>query len=150
MRLRSAAFLPIAAALTGCQDIVGPVAAAIDASPAAASHGGHGLTVTLNASYFLRPFDVGATFQFVALVTAPSGRELGSIPVKWTTSNPTVATVSSTGLMTAVGPGSAIITAKAANASASAFPVVIDSIRDSDGDGVPDSEDTCPLDPLCQ
>ena len=51
---------------------------------------------------------VGATAQATAEVTATG---FGSLAVNWTTSDPTVATVNATGIITAVGAGTATITA---------------------------------------
>lgn len=82
--------LPIAALLSGCSSLK-----AISINPPAG-------TVTLTA--------VGQTVQYTAL----GANEMGSASpttsnitnsVSWSVSNPTVATISSTGLATAVGPG---------------------------------------------
>ncbi|HXV89972.1 MAG TPA: Ig-like domain-containing protein [Gemmatimonadales bacterium] len=55
---------------------------------------------------------VGGTAQLQAGIRDAQGRALDR-PITWTSSNPAVATVSRTGQVTAVGPGSATITAAA-------------------------------------
>lgn len=54
----------------------------------------------------------GATFQLRAAVLNPLGFELPNRKVTWTSSNPAIASVSDTGLATAVAPGTVTITAK--------------------------------------
>lgn len=55
---------------------------------------------------------VGSTAQFVATATTQSGTtEDVTTSAAWSSSDPLIATVSATGLVTAVAPGSAVITA---------------------------------------
>ena len=61
---------------------------------------------------------VGQTVQLGAETLDADGNVLPGRPVSFTTSNPTVATVSNTGLVTALVPGSAIITAASEGKSA--------------------------------
>lgn len=63
---------------------------------------------------------VGATQQLSATVTDQSGAPISSPKVAWSSNNPTVATVSATGLVTSKGSGSAVITAAAGSVSATA------------------------------
>ena len=55
--------------------------------------------------------DSGSTFQFAAVLVDHAGRTLTGRTVAWSSSNPTVATVSSSGLVTGIKSGSATITA---------------------------------------
>lgn len=57
----------------------------------------------------------GATQQFVATATDASGTPIPGTTFTWTSDTPAAATVSSAGLVTGVAPGSAVITAAAAN-----------------------------------
>ena len=52
---------------------------------------------------------VGATAQLVATTTSATGATLSGRAVAWTSGAPGIASVSSTGLVTALGPGSAVI-----------------------------------------
>ncbi|MGW8268207.1 MAG: Ig-like domain-containing protein, partial [Longimicrobiales bacterium] len=61
---------------------------------------------------------VGQTVQFTAVVRDQLGREMPEVPVTWYCSDEAVATVSASGLATAVGDGNATVLAAA---SASAF-----------------------------
>jgi uncharacterized protein YjdB len=63
---------------------------------------------------------VGQQAQFVAALTDASGTALTGRRVIWTSSNPAVVTVDTTGFATGVGAGSATITATSAGKSASA------------------------------
>ena len=67
------------------------------------------VTVTATATSLL----TGATTQATAVLRDASGAILTGRAVTWTSSNTAVATVSGTGLITAVGVGTAIITASA-------------------------------------
>ena len=58
---------------------------------------------------------VGQTVQLTAVVRDSLGRPLPSEPVTWSSGNDGVATVNSQGLVTAVGPGTAEITARSGN-----------------------------------
>ncbi len=63
---------------------------------------------------------VGATQQFSAVATDASGKAVTGQTVAWSTSNASVATVSTTGLVTAVAVGAATITATVGGAAGSA------------------------------
>jgi trimeric autotransporter adhesin len=67
---------------------------------------------------------VGGTRQFTATAHAADGTPLPDRPITWTSSAPAVATVSATGLVTAVAPGQATITASAEGQSATASVTV--------------------------
>lgn len=73
--------------------------------------------ITLNANSISMQ-TIGATYQLTA-TTTPAGEN-----VTWSSSNTSVATVSSTGLVTSVAYGSATITATAGNVSATCSVVV--------------------------
>lgn len=61
----------------------------------------------------------GATTQFSVTVKDEGGRPVLGVPVTWSSSNSAVATVSSSGLVTALAEGSALITAKSGALNAS-------------------------------
>jgi uncharacterized protein YjdB len=63
---------------------------------------------------------VGATQTLTATVRAPGGAPLPGEPVTWLTNDASVATVSTSGLVTGVGAGTATITATSSTKSASA------------------------------
>src|SRR5581483_11340327 len=83
-------------------DSTGPVAASISA-------GASGLILD----------GLGVSHQLVATVSDQKGATISTAAVVWTTSAANVATVSPTGLVTAVGVGTASITAKSGTVSAS-------------------------------
>ena len=64
------------------------------------------------------------TTQLTATATDGNGETIPSPAITWTTSNDTVATVSSTGLVTAITNGTAVITATSGSASATASVTV--------------------------
>jgi hypothetical protein len=63
---------------------------------------------------------VGETQQLTAVVTDQDGATISSPSIAWTSSNAGIATVTSTGLVSAAGNGSATITATAGSVSATA------------------------------
>jgi len=63
---------------------------------------------------------VGGTMPVTANVLAADNAILPNVPVTWSTSDPTVATVDANGVLTGKGPGLAIITATGGGASGSA------------------------------
>ncbi len=65
------------------------------------------VTVTLNAG----SLNIGQTTQAVATLTDAQGNVLTGRTITWTSATPSVATVSASGLVTAVAPGTASITA---------------------------------------
>ncbi|MCY3600395.1 MAG: Ig-like domain-containing protein [Gemmatimonadetes bacterium] len=89
-----------------------PRATAVAVSPAAAE---------LNA--------LGATVQLTAEVRDQNGQVMAGAAVTWTSGSPGVATVNASGLVTAVGNGTATITATAGSASGSATVTVAQADR---------------------
>jgi len=67
---------------------------------------------------------IGASVPLSAVVTDQNGNAMGQAPVTWSSSAPNVATVSSTGLVTAVANGNASITAASGSAQGLAEVVV--------------------------
>jgi len=85
--------------------------AAVVQVPAGAQANAGGVTIAAPASARLHP---GDKLQLTATVVLPNGSEKDKFPIKWSTSNPAVATVDEkTGEVTAVAPGAVTITAKA-------------------------------------
>jgi hypothetical protein len=70
------------------------------------------------------PIAIGSTHRLVAKVSAPDGRELGGRPIRWSSSNEAVATVTADGVVSAVGAGQAQIVGLSAGRSASRTIVV--------------------------
>src|SRR5687768_4760972 len=66
------------------------------------------------------PLSVGQTQQLTATIRDQAGNELVGRSVAWTTSAPAVATISAAAVVTAVGAGSATITATSEGKSGSA------------------------------
>ena len=86
-------------------------------------------SITLNPAT-LEFTDTGDTARITAVAVDEHGDTLTGYAVEWATSDTRVATVSRTGLVGAVGPGTARITAKAGEVSAAAtVTVVIDVER---------------------
>src|SRR5579863_3398408 len=87
------------------------------------------------------PATVGGTVQLIVAGIMADGSATDETPstsgIVYVTSNPAIATVSTEGLVTAVGHGQAIITAHLEGLVTS-VPVSINTIVDSDGDGMPD------------
>jgi Big-like domain-containing protein len=71
---------------------------------------------------------VGATMTAVAKLLNSKGDDVTTKTPKWSTSSAAVATVDQNGLITAVGPGAATITAQADNAKGT-FPLTVDVDR---------------------
>ncbi|AHG91641.1 Ig domain protein group 2 domain protein [Gemmatirosa kalamazoonensis] len=74
------------------------------------------VSVTLGASTLA----IGATTTATATLSDASGNVLTGRPIAWTSSDPSIATVSSSGVVTAVSAGSASITATSGGVSGSA------------------------------
>ena len=72
--------------------------------------------------------ELGATEQLTAEVRDQNGNAMAGAAVSWASSAASVATVSSTGLVTAVGNGTATITATAGSASGSATVTVAQEV----------------------
>ena len=82
---------------------------------------------------------LGATVQLTAEVRDQNAVVMSTATVTWSSGEPSVATVAASGLVTAVGTGTAAITARAGPASASAgvtVTQVIDSVTVSPMEGV--------------
>ena len=107
----------IAMLVLSCGD--GPVEPAPPPAPVAT-------TVTVNPSSAALSA-LGETARFTAEVRDRNGQVMAGAAVAWTTSDPAVATVSSSGLVTAAGNGQARITASAGAASGSAVVTVLQS-----------------------
>lgn len=94
-------------------------------------------TITLNtSSIFLEA--LGATFQLTASLTDQNGEPITDQSATWSSNNEPVATVSTTGLVTAVSNGTATIQARAGGVTASAAATVaqeVASIQVFAGDG---------------
>ncbi|MCC7134378.1 MAG: Ig-like domain-containing protein [Gemmatimonadales bacterium] len=73
---------------------------------------------------------VGGTGQFVADARDAAGRVVAGAVVDWSSSNPTVATISSSGIVTARAPGQATIAASADGVTASAALTVLSPLPD--------------------
>ena len=75
----------------------------------------------------LTDLTVGQTVQADAIARSASGAILTGQTITWSSSNPSVATVSAAGVVTAVAPGTAIITGSAAGRSANVTVTVKNS-----------------------
>jgi uncharacterized protein YjdB len=64
---------------------------------------------TVDVSPSTASFTIGQSGQFVAIAKDAKGAVLTGRPVSWTSGAPSVATVSNTGVVTAVGAGSAVV-----------------------------------------
>jgi hypothetical protein len=96
---------------TGPGDTSDPVPTAVQVSPA---------SVALTAA--------GQTARLTAVVFDQRGNPMASEPIVWTTSDATVATVDSTGLVTATALGTAEITATSGPADGQATVVIQDGV----------------------
>jgi WD40 repeat protein len=118
--VRSARLLPVLSiviALSACQrDLV-------TATPGLLASAENGIEITIApASAALEP---DQTMQFTATVRAKSGEVIENAPVEWSSSNGAVATVTHSGLVTAVAAGQAQVQAMFSNVIASA-PVTVE------------------------
>ncbi|MFL5606534.1 MAG: beta strand repeat-containing protein, partial [Gemmatimonadaceae bacterium] len=130
---------PLVAAVssTGLLTAVAPGSATITAS-AGGKSGAASVVVTLVpvVSVAVEPPSAsviaGQTTTLVATVRDANGAVVTDRPVTWTSSNTTVATVSATGVVTAVTPGGATITAtsesKSGSATVTVTPVPVSSV----------------------
>jgi uncharacterized protein YjdB len=69
----------------------------------------------------------GQTQQLLATLKDSNGDVLSGLTITWSSSNPSVATVSDTGLVTGIAPGSATITAKVDGKTGTALITVSDA-----------------------
>jgi len=82
--------------------------------------------VLVNPGYVtLTTLSPGNTAQLAAVVTDIAGKQLSPSLATWTSGTPAVATVSSTGLVTGLAPGSAIVVATAAPGVADSLIVLV-------------------------
>ena len=82
--------------------------------------------VLVNPGYVtLTTLSPGNTAQLAAVVTDIAGKQLSPSLATWTSGTPGVATVSSTGLVTGVAPGSAVVVATAAPGVADSLVVMV-------------------------
>jgi len=82
--------------------------------------------VLVNPGYVtLTTLSPGNTAQLAAVVTDIAGKQLSPSLATWTSGTPGVATVSSTGLVTGVRPGSAVVVATAAPGVADSLVVLV-------------------------
>lgn len=79
---------------------------------------------TVHVSPANRSLYVEESFQFTAEARDGAGNALADRPITWSSNNPGIATVSASGLVTALSPGGAIITASAEGKSAPASVTV--------------------------
>ena len=86
---------------------------------------GVGIAAAIQVTPPLRTVNVGESAQYTATVTGLHGEPL-DVPVTWTSSDPTIATVDAAGVVTTLRPGTVTITATAERVSASATLVVED------------------------
>lgn len=103
MAIRRKPFIPwlLALVLLGTAACSGDSPAGPDMTPASITL--EGLPATMDA--------LGATLQVSAVVSNAAGERLSASGLQWSSSDPSVATVSSSGLLTSVADGSATITA---------------------------------------
>jgi adhesin/invasin len=126
--------------LTGLPPTSGLYQLVIDATDAVGTHGTAALGIpksflpaaTVTTSLTNGTLAVGGTTSATAIVRDANGVDItnynagnGHVVVTWTSSAPNVATVSASGLVTAVAPGTATITATAEGVSGSANVTVV-------------------------
>jgi hypothetical protein len=112
---RSALLLLILAAVGNCGGDGGPSEPSVPAD------------VSLDPTNL--PFNaLGQTQQLTATVTDQRGNPITDASVSWSSSDPAVVTVSPEGLVTAVGAGSAVVTAEVAELSATAAVSVVQAV----------------------
>ena len=94
---------------------------------ACAGAGGAGIVGigSLHLSPGAATIHVGETTQITAVALGPSGEQVTGLLVTFTSDNDAVATTTAAGLVTAVAPGSATITARAGSALATAVVTVV-------------------------
>lgn len=86
-----------------------------------------GIAASISVTPQQPTIEIGATQQLTATVLDVHGAVIDGAPVIWASSSPAVATVSSTGLVTGVAPGSVDITATSEGTSGSAVVAVTEA-----------------------
>ncbi|HKY44081.1 MAG TPA: Ig-like domain-containing protein [Pyrinomonadaceae bacterium] len=85
---------------------------------------------TIELSSLKTPLAVGGSIQIDAVTRVANGNPRTGVPINWTSSNAQVATVDAGGVVTAVGPGAAVITATSGSANATtSISVVKNNLR---------------------
>lgn len=85
---------------------------------------------TIELRSVARPLLVGGSIQLDAVTRIPNGNPRTNVPINWSSDNQQVATVDAGGVVTAVGPGKANITAKSGSANATTtISVVKNNLR---------------------
>jgi hypothetical protein len=108
---------------TSCTtDVPAAASLASSISPASDATGSNGWSVSITPP--AADLEVGETMEFAASVTNPSGR-LVVKQVEWSSTNDGVASVTPHGLVSALGPGTATISARLDDVTASASVTVI-------------------------
>lgn len=82
---------------------------------------------TIDITPIKAPLAVGSSFPLDAVTRLGSGDPRSGVPINWTSDNPQVATVDAGGVITAVGPGKATITAKSGTATSTTTINVVKS-----------------------
>ena len=85
---------------------------------------------TIELSTLKKPLAVGGSYQIDAVTRIANGNPRTGVPINWTSRNMQVATVDEGGVVTAVGPGTAVITATSGTANATtSISVVKNNVR---------------------
>jgi hypothetical protein len=85
---------------------------------------------TIELSSLKTPLATGGTVQIDAVTRIANGNPRTGVPINWTSSNTQVATVDAGGVVTGVGPGTAVITATSGTATANtSISVVKNNLR---------------------
>jgi hypothetical protein len=113
---RLALMVLIASGLVACEEAAAP-----------SSNPTSGVPTAVLLTPALDTLSVGETVQLAATVIDTSGGQAPCIECEWASSDPAVAGISGTGLVTALGPGTAVITATLGDISATDTLAVVDS-----------------------
>ena len=85
---------------------------------------------TIELGALKTPLAVGGSIQIGAVTRIANGNPRTGVPINWTSSNTQVATVDAGGVVTGVGPGTAVITATSGSANATtSISVVKNNLR---------------------
>ena len=82
---------------------------------------------TIELKSVKKPLVVGGSVQLDNVMRLPNGNPSTGVPINWSSDNPQVATVDAGGVVTAVGPGNANLTAKSGSASATTTIAVVNN-----------------------